>query len=449
MAKLEIEITALDRASGQLKGVAKSLEGLDVKTKNLSSAFRKFEGTLVSVSKRIAKMGAVLGATLSGALSGLGYAMVRTNAQFEKFQITLAQFEKFQITLTTLYKDGNKAKQVLDSIMDFAAKTPFEIDQLTQAWVQMKAMGLEPNLEMLRAIGDATAALGGSQEVFEGIVRALGQMQARGKVSAEELMQIAERGVPVYDILAKKLGLTKEQLANIGNEGIEANKAIQALIEGMRERFGGNMEKMSRSWEGMISNLKDNWTRFMKAVGESGAFKALKERLKALLETVDKAFETGKAQKWAEIVGKAIVVFVDGVSGAFKIMVETGKLIVDIGSALVELGQGIYKLHQNSSNFWADAFKGIVALFGYGVNKLAALAVDAGAWVEKYLQAPMLAGFLYVWQEFKNTAVDAINWVADKLKTFLKETIGKIPWLKDKEQNRRSGPLIDRGETFT
>jgi len=367
MARLEIEITALDKASGQLKGVAKSLDGLGVKTKNLSSAFKKFEGTLVSVSKRIAKIGAALGATLSGALSGLGYAMVRTNAQFEKFQITLE----------TLYKDGNKAKQVLDSIMDFAAKTPFEIDQLTQAWVQMKAMGLEPNLEMLRAIGDTVAALGGTQDVFEGIVRALGQIQAKGKVSAEELMQLAERGVPAYEILGEKLGLTRDQLANIGAESIEANKAIQALIEGMRERFGGNMERMSRSC--------------MKAVGESGAFQALKDRLKGILESIDEAFDSGKAQKWAEIVGKAIVIFVDGVSGAFKIMVETGKLILNIGSALVELGQNIYKLHQNSSNFWADAFKGIVALFGYGVNKAAALAIEAGGWVMKELMQNPLA----------------------------------------------------------
>jgi len=434
MARLEIEITALDKASGQLKGVAKSLDGLGVKTKNLSSAFKKFEGTLVSVSKRIAKIGAALGATLSGALSGLGYAMVRTNAQFEKFQITLE----------TLYKDGNKAKQVLDSIMDFAAKTPFEIDQLTQAWVQMKAMGLEPNLEMLRAIGDTVAALGGTQDVFEGIVRALGQIQAKGKVSAEELMQLAERGVPAYEILGEKLGLTRDQLANIGAESIEANKAIQALIEGMRERFGGNMERMSRSWEGMISNLKDQWTRFMKAVGESGAFQALKDRLKGILESIDEAFDSGKAQKWAEIVGKAIVIFVDGVSGAFKIMVETGKLILNIGSALVELGQNIYKLHQNSSNFWADAFKGIVALFGYGVNKAAALAIEAGGWVMKELIAPIAAGFEYVWEKFKNTAVDAINWVAEKIVLFIDTITSKIPWLKDKIQPGFQ-PLLEKG----
>lgn len=421
MARLEIEITALDRTRGRLQGVVKGLDRIDVKASKLSEAFKRFEGTLLSATKRVAKLGAVLGATLSGALTGLGYSMVRTNAQFEKFQITL----------TTLYKDSAKARQVLDSIMDFAAKTPFEIDQLTQAWVQMKAMGLEPNLDMLRAIGDTVAALGGTQDVFEGIVRALGQMQAKGKVSAEELMQLAERGVPVYDILQEKLGLTKDQLANIGKEGITAREAIIALLEGMKERFGGNMEAMSSSWEGMISNLKDNWTRFMKAVGESGAFQALKEKLKSILDTVDQAFESGKAQKWAEIVGKAITIFVEGVGGAFKIMAEIGRLIINIGSALVELGGEIAKLHKSSSNFWADVFKGITGLFAFGVNKIAAVAVRAGGWVMKKLVAPIAAAFIHFSEFFRNTLADAINWLSDKITAFLQNTLGKIPWLRD------------------
>jgi len=437
MARLEIEITALDRASGKVRGIAKSLEGLDTKTKTLSSAFKRFESTLVSVSAKIAKLGAALSATLGAATSTLGYAMVRTNAQFEKFQITL----------TTLYKDGNKAKQVLDSIMDFAAKTPFQIDQLTRAWVQMKAMGLEPNLQMLKDIGDAVAALGGTQEVFEGIVRALGQIQAKGKVSAEELMQLAERGVPVFEILQEKLGLTKEQLQNIGAEGIEASKAIQALLEGMRERFGGNMERMSRSWEGMISNLKDQWTRFMKAVGESGAFQALKERLKTILDTVDKAFDSGKAQKWANIVGKAIVVFVDGVSGALKIMVEVGKVIYAIGEAIVDISTQILDLHKTSSSFWIDFGKGLWAAFAVTVNKAAAVAVELGGVLMNAL-APIGALFEYMWEKFKATAATAINWVAEKIVSFVDSVISKIPWLKGKIQTGFQ-PIVDVPEVLS
>lgn len=159
---------------------------------------------------------------------------------------------------------------------------------------------------------------------------------------------------------------------------------------------------------------------------------------------MDKAFETGKAQKWAEIVGKAIVVFVDGVSGAFKIMVELGKLIVDTGAAIIDLGKGISDLYKNTDNFWTDAFKGLAALFGYGVNKIATLAVEAGGWVMKGVVAPVAAAFEWVWEKFKNAAIDAINWVAEKISAFVDKVISKIPWLRDEIQSGFQ-PLFEKG----
>ncbi len=431
MARLEIEITALDRASGQLKGVAKSLDGLDVKTKNLSSAFRKFEGTLVSVSKRIAKIGAVLGATLSGALSGLGYAMVRTNAQFEKFQLTLE----------TLYRSQSKAKQAMDAIMDFAAKTPFELEQVTSAFVRLKTYGFEPlQNDTLRILGDVAAAFAGMGKTIDDVVEALAD------ATVGEFERLKEFGIKASVEGQKVILRYVDAHGQVVQKVVEKNEEVirSTLLAIWNEKYGGQMQKLSGSWDQIMSNIKDNWTRFMKAVGESGAFQALKERLKALLETVDKAFETGKAQKWAEIVGKAIVVFVDGVSGAFKIMVETGKLIVDIGAAIIDLGNGIYDLYKNTDNFWTDAFKGLVALFGYGVNKIAALAVEAGGWVMKELVAPVAAAFEWVWEKFKNAAIDAINWVAEKISSFVDKVVSKIPWLRDKIQPGFQ-PLFEKG----
>ncbi len=420
------------------KGVAKSLEGLDVKTKNLSSAFRKFEGTLVSVSKRIAKMGAVLGATLSGALSGLGYAMVRTNAQFEKFQLTLE----------TLYRSQSKAKQAMDAIMEFAAKTPFELEQVTSAFVRLKTYGFEPfQNDTLRILGDVAAAFAGMGKSIDDVVEALAD------ATVGEFERLKEFGIKASVEGQKVVLRYVDAHGRVVQKVVEKNEEIirSTLLAIWNERYGGQMQKLSGSWDQIMSNLKDNWTRFMKAVGESGAFKALKERLKALLETVDKAFETGKAQKWAEIVGKAIVVFVDGVSGAFKIMVELGKLIVDIGAAIIDLGKGIYDLYKNADDFWTDAFKGLAALFGYGVNKIAALAVEAGGWVMKELVAPVAAAFEWVWEKFKNTAVDAIAWVANRALVFVEKLTSKVPWLREKarekiqEAKREMQPLLQHG----
>ena len=73
-----------------------------------------------------------------------------------------------------------------------------------------------------------------------------------------DVMQLAQLGVPVKDILAKNLGLTKDELANIGEMGIDADIAIRALMDGMNERFPEMMKKQSETFEGVLSNIKDN-----------------------------------------------------------------------------------------------------------------------------------------------------------------------------------------------
>lgn len=113
---------------------------------------------------------------------------------------------------------------MLRDIDEFAAKTPFEKVNLTPLVQQLIGMGFEASktLPIVSVLGDSMAALGRGQDDLNGVVLALGQIQTKGKLSAEELMQLAERGLPVYQILEKQLGLTKKQLENVGGSGITA-----------------------------------------------------------------------------------------------------------------------------------------------------------------------------------------------------------------------------------
>ncbi|MGH9943927.1 MAG: tape measure protein, partial [Pyrinomonadaceae bacterium] len=61
----------------------------------------------------------------------------------------------------------------------------------------------------LRIWGDAIAASGLlSADAIEGVVRGFGQMRALGRVNAEEMNQLAERGIPGWELLAKAIGRT-------------------------------------------------------------------------------------------------------------------------------------------------------------------------------------------------------------------------------------------------
>ena len=153
----------------------------------------------------------------------------------------------------------DQANALLAEIDEFAQRSPFNrlgIQEAAQRllWFQFTAA---ETVDVLQAVGEGVAAIGGNQETFDGVVLALWQIQAKGKVSAEELLQIAERWLPVFDILTEKLGLTQEEIANIWNAWITAEQWISALVEWLNERFGGALEAQSLTLQGRLSNLVD------------------------------------------------------------------------------------------------------------------------------------------------------------------------------------------------
>ena len=67
------------------------------------------------------------------------------------------------------------------------------------------------------------------------------------------------------------------------------------------------MDEQSKTWDGMISNLMDQMTRFSRMVMDSGAFAHLKDRLRTLLDTINDMAESGRLQEIADLVGKKLV----------------------------------------------------------------------------------------------------------------------------------------------
>ncbi|GGN32242.1 tape measure protein [Deinococcus daejeonensis] len=168
--------------------------------------------------------------------------------------------EQTQVAFTTLLGSGEKAKAFLTDLQKFAANTPFEFNGLADSAKRLLAFGFSAQqiIPMMTAIGDAVGSLGGGKDVLDGITTALGQIQAKGKVSAEEMAQMAERGIPVWDMLAKKIGVSIPEAMKLAEDGaISATQAIPAILLGMQERFGGGMAAQSKTLMGMWSNTMD------------------------------------------------------------------------------------------------------------------------------------------------------------------------------------------------
>lgn len=198
---------------------------------------------------------------------GLNAIRSATNAVWEFSQ----ELEYAKVAYSNLFGDTALADEFINVLKDFAATTPFSFKESEAAAKRLLAYGIQYKNVMYVMQGVlAASSMQGNPQVIESVSRALGQVYTKGRLMNEEMRQLAEAGIPAYEILQEKLGLTQKQLQNIGKEGIPASKAINALVDGMNERFGGVVSASSKTLKGIISNIKDNATMLI-----SGAFEPL------------------------------------------------------------------------------------------------------------------------------------------------------------------------------
>jgi tape measure domain-containing protein len=254
-------------------------------------------------SQALAKGLAVIGAALAAA----GIKSIKM----------AGDLEQTKIAFTTMLGSAQAADAFIKQLYDFAARTPFEIEGLTTAARQLLAFGFQAEqiIPMMESIGNAVSGLGGGAFEIERVTRALGQMQAKGKVSAEEMMQLAELGIPVWEILADKIGVSiPEAMDKASKGGISAAEGINALLEGMNERFPDMMQKQSESLLGIWSNFEDNVAQIFTRIGEDliETFD-LKGKLKSAVEALEHL---------RELIGE------EGLQGVFDQLSTSAKTVI-------------------------------------------------------------------------------------------------------------------------
>jgi tape measure domain-containing protein len=207
-------------------------------------------------------------AGLSSALNAvknaaIGFAGISLGAGLAKDILnTNRSMEGLRSQLTAITGSQADAQRTFKFIQDFAVNTPFEIDGLTKAYIKLQNFGIRPTAQVMEAITNQAAKLGGSQETLEGITTALGQAYAKGKLQAEEMMQLAERGVPIFTLLSAAIGKNTAELQDMAEKGQLTRDVIDQVIVKMGELASGSNAAAMDTLNGKISNLSDSWARF-------------------------------------------------------------------------------------------------------------------------------------------------------------------------------------------
>lgn len=173
----------------------------------------------------------------------------------------------------TRYFNGNQqvADQFLNTLKGFAATTPFEFKDLSQLAIKLQNANTNANdiIPTIKAIGNAASASGSlSKDSIDKITLALTQMQMKGKVSGEEMLQLVENGVPAWQILAEATGKPIPVLQEMASKG---QITADVFVNGFRKMYenAGLMEGASKSLEGALSTVRDVGTQAFADIGRS------------------------------------------------------------------------------------------------------------------------------------------------------------------------------------
>ena len=206
------------------------------------------------------KVGRRLSLFVTAPLTALGGVAIKTAGEFEKQRIA---FE-------TMLGSGEKASKLLKDIIEYSAKTPFQLKGLEDSAAKLMSFGISADevVDKMRMLGDVAM---GDQEKLSRLVYAFGKLRSRGVATMEELNMFIDAGVPILEKLANRFGVAQDQLFKMITQGKVTFKDVNAALEEMTSKGGmfyRMTERQATSLLGLFSTLKDNVMLLMQSFGD-------------------------------------------------------------------------------------------------------------------------------------------------------------------------------------
>ena len=245
---------------------------------------------------------------LKTAIAGLGVGLLAGS-----FTKVASSMETFEVQLQTTLGSLGKAREELTWIGEFAKSTPFEVQELVKASVRIRAYGIDAR-KYMETLGDTASAMG---KPMMQAVEALADAQTGEFERLKEFgLKVVQEGGQDLILYTDKFG--KEQKAVIDRNNRELVTSTITSI--WNEKYKGGMDRLSKTWGGMISNLADHWFQFRNTVMQSGLFQFMKEGLRTFLDWINRLKDEGQLDVWAKQISDSIInslVVVGGIVAKF------------------------------------------------------------------------------------------------------------------------------------
>jgi tape measure domain-containing protein len=209
-----------------------------------------------------------------------------------------AELESQSRSLAILAGSAEKAGQIIKELQDLGAVTPFTSTELIDSAKRLQAFGVEADkvVETTRRLADASGATGAE---LSGLVTAYGQVQAKGRLQGEELLQFQERGIALQEELRKMYGMTGEEFQKALSKGQVSAKAVEVALQNLTNtggKYANGAIAQSDTLNGRLSTLQDGVDALARRIGQvlTPALKAIFNQAIAVVDAINAALAAGR-----------------------------------------------------------------------------------------------------------------------------------------------------------
>ena len=292
----------------------------DLDNKGFQSGLSKMGSIAKTGFKTVATSVGVVSTAMAG-LIGFG---VKYNSEIEQLQTS------FEV----MTGSAEKAKDIIAELQKIGASTPFEVKDLAKSTNLLMSFGFqaEDAIDSMLMLGDIAQ---GSSEKLDTISKAYGRMVSSQKVTLEDMNMMIDSGFNPLQIIVENTGESMKSLYDRISKG---TMSVEEITEAMKQatseggKYFQSMEKQSKTLNGQISTLKDNFSMFAGVLAEDTTNAISSEFLPAINETIQ-AMQEGFSEEGFE---GLVTAFADGFTNILTMLVEKAPEFINVAVLIIQ-----------------------------------------------------------------------------------------------------------------
>lgn len=339
---------------------------------DMDAARRKVDSTFGAIGKDVNRLKNLIG----GVFAGFG-----AQQTLGKLISVQREFDVLNSSLVTVTGSSTVAEQQMRWIKEFASTTPYQLSEVTAAFVKMKALGLDASQAALTSYGNTASAMG----------KSLNQMiEAVADAATGEFERLKEFGIKARKE-GDQVSLTFQGVTtNINNNARDITQYLQRLGD---VSFAGAMERRAQTLDGAISNLADSWDELFRTVSSNNVGGLIYDSVKlangVLGDAVTILQAMNAAQSSAASSTGALVSAQSGLATVFETVAVLG---ANVKYVLVQTGRELGGLAAQAAQILQGNFSAAAAIRSGMVEDSQAARREVDATTARILNARRLAG---------------------------------------------------------